>query len=38
MSGERKESVQLLYGQVLTPNGICEDGVLAIQGEHLLRR
>ncbi|MEC0203573.1 N-acetylglucosamine-6-phosphate deacetylase [Paenibacillus lautus] len=33
MSGERKDSVQLLYGQVLTPNGICEDGVLAIQGE-----
>lgn len=35
MSGERKESVQLLYGQVLTPNGICEDGVLAIQGESI---
>ncbi|MEC0309767.1 N-acetylglucosamine-6-phosphate deacetylase [Paenibacillus lautus] len=33
MSGERKDSVQLLYGQVLTPNGISEDGVLAIQGE-----
>jgi N-acetylglucosamine-6-phosphate deacetylase len=35
MSGERKESVQLLYGQVLTPNGICNDGVLAIQGESI---
>ncbi|WP_339222451.1 N-acetylglucosamine-6-phosphate deacetylase [Paenibacillus sp. FSL W7-1279] len=35
MSGERKESVQLLYGQVLTPNGIREDGVLAIQGESI---
>lgn len=35
MSGERKESVQLLYGQVLTPNGICKDGVLAIQGESI---
>ncbi|MGC6589941.1 N-acetylglucosamine-6-phosphate deacetylase [Paenibacillus sp. Dod16] len=35
MSGERKESVQLLYGQVLTPNGICEDGVLAIQGKSI---
>lgn len=35
MSGERIESVQLLYGQVLTPNGICEEGVLAIQGESI---
>ncbi len=35
MSGERIESVQLLYGQVLTPNGICEKGVLAIQGESI---
>ncbi|MFK4165813.1 N-acetylglucosamine-6-phosphate deacetylase [Paenibacillus lautus] len=33
MSSERKDSVQLLYGQVLTPDGFCADGVLAIQGE-----
>lgn len=35
MSSERKDSVQLLYGQVLTPDGFCADGVLAIQGKDI---
>ncbi|QOT08078.1 N-acetylglucosamine-6-phosphate deacetylase [Paenibacillus sp. JNUCC32] len=35
MSSERKDSVQLLYGQVLTPDGFCADGVLAIKGEDI---
>jgi len=35
MSSERKDSVQLLYGQVLTPDGFCADGVLAIHGEEI---
>ncbi|SEL66848.1 N-acetylglucosamine-6-phosphate deacetylase [Paenibacillus sp. cl141a] len=35
MSSERKDSVQLLYGQVLTPDGFCADGVLAIQGKEI---
>lgn len=35
MSSERKNSVQLLYGQVLTPDGFCADGVLAIQREDI---
>jgi len=32
---EYREAVQLLYGRLVTPAGICEDGVLAIHGERI---
>ncbi|KOP64508.1 N-acetylglucosamine-6-phosphate deacetylase [Bacillus sp. FJAT-18019] len=32
---EYREAVQLLYGRVVTPAGMCEDGVLAIHGESI---
>ncbi len=35
MSSPIEASVQLLYGHVLTPNGMSKDGVVAIQGERI---